>query len=729
MKKALASLALLLFASLAAIPSQDAAPARNPQAATAAQAAAQAAPPTDLKPLLEPPPSELRLVAQRYTADRTDLNRFYHAPTPRRFARLKRFGLDWASALDALRTDGWSAAGLQDLSALKKTVQADLSGVDAEAAAAMQIEPLVPFAAGIAGLEEAHMLLETMSPEKAAVSLSEALDRLGQVRARFEAGLTDKSRLEGLPVGRDTVGRAAESAEALRKTVRDWFNFYNDYDPLFTWWMAQPYKEIDKGLAEYAAFLRDKMAPAAAGDVGPAPAFEIVASPAPDFAEVPDLPALAAYPANEMRGIAQKYRTGFGRPGRGGPEGPAGAPPAPGIEYFTGWMKALKKLDFDKLSRPAQIDYLGLRNAIEVQIRRAEGKPAAAPAPKQDASGIKGRPIGREALMLNLAEELVPYTPEQLIALAEKQFAWCESEMRKASRDLGCGDDWKAALEKVKETRVPPGRQPDLIRDLMFQAVDYLRAHDLITVPEIERETLRMVMMTPQQQLFNPFFTGGDVISVSYPTSTMTTRQKLESMRGNNPGFAHATAFHEMIPGHNMQGFMAARFGGGRGFGGTAFWTEGWAVYWETVLYDLGFDETPEQRIGALFWRMHRCARIVFSLKFHLGEWSPQECVDYLVAKVGHERENAAAEVRRSFEGSYGPLYQAAYLLGALQLRELRKEMVDSGAMGLKAFHDAIIQKGNTPIALLRLALGKQKLSPAMSLDWKCFGPDPGRNP
>jgi uncharacterized protein (DUF885 family) len=209
----------------------------------------------------------------------------------------------------------------------------------------------------------------------------------------------------------------------------------------------------------------------------------------------------------------------------------------------------------------------------------------------------------------------------------------------------------------------------------------------------------------------------------------MNTVQKIESMRGNNIPFSHATAFHEMIPGHNMQYYIAPRFAAVRGTPtGTSFWGEGWPVYWETLLYDMGFDDTPELRVGALFWRMHRCARIVFSMKFHLGQWSPQECIDYLVDKVGHERENATAEVRRSFAGSYGPLYQAAYLTGALQMRELRKEIVDSGAMTLKAFHDAVIRMGSMPIALVRLALGRQPLRPDMSLDWKCFGPDPGKN-
>src|SRR5215510_9021827 len=94
------------------------------------------------------------------------------------------------------------------------------------------------------------------------------------------------------------------------------------------------------------------------------------------------------------------------------------------------------------------------------------------------------------------------------------------------------------------------------------------------------------------------------------------------------------------------------------------------------LLYERGFARMPEDRAGFLFWRMHRCARIVFSLRFHLRTMTADECIDYLVRRVGHERDNATAEVRRSFGTGYGPMYQAAYLLGALQLRELHMEIV-----------------------------------------------------
>ena len=79
---------------------------------------------------------------------------------------------------------------------------------------------------------------------------------------------------------------------------------------------------------------------------------------------------------------------------------------------------------------------------------------------------IVGNPIGREGLMSELAFEMIPYTPEQLIAIANKEYAWCEAEMKKASNQMGLGDDWKKAVAKIKTMYVEPGKQPQLIRDL-----------------------------------------------------------------------------------------------------------------------------------------------------------------------------------------------------------------------------------------------------------------------
>jgi uncharacterized protein (DUF885 family) len=231
-----------------------------------------------------------------------------------------------------------------------------------------------------------------------------------------------------------------------------------------------------------------------------------------------------------------------------------------------------------------------------------------------------------------------------------------------------------------------------------------------------------MDMMTPERQLVNPFFTGGETISVSYPVASMSYDQKLMTMRGNNIPFSRATVFHELIPGHELQGYMEAHFRPYRSsVSGTPFVTEGWSLYWELLFYDMKFQKTPEDRVGALFWRMHRCARIIFSLSFHLGKMTPDQCIEFLVDRVGHERENAVGEVRRSFAGSYGPLYQAAYLLGGLQFYALHRELVDSGKMTNHQFHDAILREGRIPVEMIRADMTGQKLTPDFTTRWRFY--------
>jgi hypothetical protein len=318
---------------------------------------------------------------------------------------------------------------------------------------------------------------------------------------------------------------------------------------------------------------------------------------------------------------------------------------------------------------------------------------------------IVGLPIGADGLKADLAFEMIPYTPEELIAIAEREYAWSLAEMKKASRALGFGDDWHAAVEKVKNAYVAPGKQTDLVRDLARQAEKYVEEHDLVTVPALAKEDWRMEMMSPERQKVSPFFLGGDIILVSYPTDGMSDEDKLMSMRGNNPHFSHATVFHELIPGHHLQGFMSARYQPQRRAFSTPFWNEGQSLYWEMLLWDMGFHATPEDKVGALVWRMHRSARIVFSLKYHLGQMTPQQAIDYLVENVGFERANAEGEVRRSFNGSYPPLYQIAYMIGGLQIRSLRRELVDTKKMTNREFHDAILQGGPMPIELVRARL------------------------
>jgi uncharacterized protein (DUF885 family) len=591
------------------------------------------------------PDSEMRPLIERYTVDRGSLTRSYPVSiSPLRATRFRQLYSDWLGQLQKMNFDSLSQEGKVDYLLLKNHLEYETRQLDIQARQLAEIQPLLPFANSIIGLEESRRRMETIDSARTAALLTALKKQIDDTRKSVEAGLRSGSDGPEVIKTKKTVAfRAVGALNSLRNSLRNWYTFYNGYDPLFTWWNEEPYKTLDQTLTTYAAFLGERV-------VG-------------------------------LRAEGTQTNPNASTGGRGAGGGPGGGGQGPGQQR------------------------------------------AVAPARPGDTSDIVGDPIGRDALLSELQSEMIPYTPEELIAIANKEMAWCEGEMKKASRDLGYGDDWKKALEHVKNLYVEPGKQPEMIRDLALEAIKFVDDHDLITVPQLARDTWRMDMMTPERQLVSPFFLGGEVILVSFPTNTMSHEQKMMSMRGNNVHFARATVFHELIPGHHLQGFMNARYKPYRGLFGTPFWTEGGALYWEMLFWDLNFPKTPENRIGMLFWRMHRCARIIFSLSFHLEKMTPQQCIDFLVDRVGHERDNATAEVRRSFDGSYGPLYQIAYLIGGLQIYSLHRELVDSKKLTNRAFHDWIYRENRMPIEMVRAILTNQKLTRDFKSSWKFYGP------
>ncbi|HEX6323283.1 MAG TPA: DUF885 family protein [Vicinamibacterales bacterium] len=382
------------------------------------------------------------------------------------------------------------------------------------------------------------------------------------------------------------------------------------------------------------------------------------------------------------------------------------------FSFYNGYDPAFSA----RVPMPFQAATSALTAYIGVLRERLVDWPAGADEP------IVGNPIGRQGLIEDLRAEMIPYTPEQLIEIGNREYAWIENEMKKASREMGMGDDWHAALDKVKDMYVPRGEQPELIRNLALEAEAYLKQHDLVTIPPLASDIWKMNMMSPQRQRVNPFFTGGETISVSYPHVSMAEADQTMSLRGNGIHVSRATVHHELIPGHHLQGFMSSRYNAHRTIFDTPFMTEGWALYWEMLLWDHGFPRSPEDKLGMLWWRMHRATRIIFSLNFHMGNWTPEQAITFLVEKGRHDRFTATGEVRRSFNSTYSPLYQAAYMLGGLQIRSMYKDLVETKTMTAKAFHDAILRQGEMPIELLRAALTDAPLTPDYQPAWKFYG-------
>ena len=539
--------------------------------------------------------SDFKVVVNRYNEDRRALLRRYDVPlSPVRSQRLQGFYSDWQAQMEKLDFNTLNHEGQIDFTLLRNRLVFELEMLRQERQNVVEIAKLVPFSRTLEELQESRRDRNGIDGREAASVLNQTASEVETLTSDLKNDGTSKVIIKAVD-----AERAARHIENLIHMLDGWNRYFNGYDPLFTWWVPQPFERLKTALNSYANQIRV----AYVGDVANGP--------------------------------------------------------------------------------------------------------------------VIGDPIGAEGLQAHLAHEMIPYTAEELIEIAEAEFAWMEKALIKASEEMGYGSDWRAAQEAVKNMAVNPGLKPGVVVEIEKESIDFINNHDWITLPPLASEIWRMEMMSPERQRIAPFFLGGETIQISYPTNDMTHDEKLMSMRGNNPHFNRATVHHELIPGHHLQGFMTSRFNEHRGLFSTPFWSEGWALYWEMVLWDAEFPRGPEDEIGMLFWRMHRAARIIFSLSFHLEKMTPVEAVDFLVDRVGHERANAEAEVRRSFSGDYSPLYQVAYMMGGIQFRALYGELVDGGEMTARQFHDAVLKGGPMPVEMVRAQLGNIPLNRDYISHWR----------
>ena len=251
---------------------------------------------------------------------------------------------------------------------------------------------------------------------------------------------------KAMKISRSQATEAAQAVEGLAKNLNDWYMFYYDYDPMFTWWMTTPYKNADQALKDYAALLRDRVASAAGDDTEQANLGTIEVSPAPAWDEVPNLQDLLAFPQNEFRDITQQFAADR-RATRGSEAS---------IALYGSWLTALKTIDFDKLSRNAQVDYLHIRNASQVQVQAAKAEPERNIPHKTDNSGLPGNPVGRQKLMFDLQDEMIFYTPEELLAIADKEYDWCLSEAKKHPTRWALATTGKRRWRSARSTMSSP---------------------------------------------------------------------------------------------------------------------------------------------------------------------------------------------------------------------------------------------------------------------------------
>jgi uncharacterized protein (DUF885 family) len=295
----------------------------------------------------------------------------------------------------------------------------------------------------------------------------------------------------------------------------------------------------------------------------------------------------------------------------------------------------------------------------------------------------------------------LPLSPEEIHQLGLSEVARITSEFEKVRAEVG----FKGTLHQFFDyMRTSPKFQPKSREQIqqdyyaLKKKVDAQIPRFFSTVPK----TPLVIMPYPPYR--EKFEAGG-----SYDSGTPD---------GSRPGTFYFNAYdlpsrstweettlflHEGEPGHHFQISLAQEntaLPNFMRFGGNTAYAEGWALYAETLGYDMGFYKDPYQRFGTLNDEMLRAMRLVVDTGIHTKGWTREKAIAYMLANSGMGKTDATAEVERYIAI---PSQATAYKIGALTIQRLRKraEAVLGEKFDLREFHAEVLNTGGLPLQIL----------------------------
>jgi uncharacterized protein (DUF885 family) len=298
-------------------------------------------------------------------------------------------------------------------------------------------------------------------------------------------------------------------------------------------------------------------------------------------------------------------------------------------------------------------------------------------------------------------------TPEQIHQLGLSEVARITDGFDKVRQEVGFKGDLHAFFDYMRtDKKFQPKSREALTQDYyrIFKAVQAKVPTYFSLVPKTP------LVIRPYPPYREKFEAGG-----SYDAGTPD---------GTRPGTFYFNAYdlpsrstweettlflHEGEPGHHFQISLAQEdkaLPSFMRFGGNTAYVEGWALYSETLGYDMGFYKDPYQRFGTLNDEMLRAMRLVVDTGLHTKGWTRDQAIEYMLSHSGMSRTDATAEVERYIAI---PSQATAYKIGALTIQRLRKKA--EGALGpkfdIREFHAQVLDSGALPMAILEAKIDR----------------------
>jgi uncharacterized protein (DUF885 family) len=267
--------------------------------------------------------------------------------------------------------------------------------------------------------------------------------------------------------------------------------------------------------------------------------------------------------------------------------------------------------------------------------------------------------------------------------------------------------DWPEITARVKANHPKAAELRAAYKSEVLRARAFLVAHDVvpfpandvcdvIDTPPFQRSTITAAYDEPP-----PFDKGTRGFFFVTPVDlTLSAEKQEEMLRENDHGDMVDTAVHETYPGHHLQiSFERLYPSVVRKVTATSLFEEGWALYAEELMSELGY-YTDEERMMQLEWTLVRAARVLIDVGLHTRGMTFDEAVAILTDTVHLEKELALSEVKRYTEEPTQPL---SYLVGREMIRKLREryEQQEKERFTLKRFHADVLSRGGIVPGLL----------------------------